>query len=338
MKESLLYDQLEDQRVRCSVCVRRCVIAAGKRGFCGARENHEGLLYTLIDDLISAACVDPIEKKPLYHFHPGTAVFSLGSVGCSFACPGCQNAHLSRRFPASDAAQLSRLTPAQAVETAVQRGAAGCCWTYNEPAIWIEYTLECARLARERGLYTAYVTNGTATREHLDLIAPYLDAYRVDIKAFSQRGYAAVSGFGEFEKILELTRYAREQWGMHIECVTNVTPTVNDSDRELHGIAHWIADALDVDTPWHITRFHPCEGFAHLPATPPERLERAYAIGREEGLRYIYVGNMPGDPRQHTRCPACARILVERRSFSVTQNTLQHGACPHCGTLIAGRW
>lgn len=339
MKETLLYDKLTDRCVRCNVCVRRCRVAPAQRGYCGTRENRDGVLYTRIDDQVSSACLDPIEKKPFYHFYPGTQVFSLGAVGCSFSCPGCQNAHISRRASAeSHEATLAPLTPAQAVDAAVRQGAAGICWTYNDPAIWLEFTLEGARLAKARGLYTAYVTNGTATREHLDLIGPYLDGYRVDIKAFSREGYAAVSGFSDFTQLLEQTQYARTRWGMHVECVTNVTPTVNDGDEELRGIAHWIADALGVDTPWHLTRFHPAEGFAHLPPTPAERLERGYAIAREEGLRYVYVGNVPGDPRQHTHCPACQQVLIQRRGFTVARNTLQHGACPQCGAVIAGRW
>jgi len=338
MKEALLYDQLELQRVRCNVCVRRCVIAPGQYGYCSTRGNRDGVLYTFIDDKVSSANLDPIEKKPFYHFYPGTPVFSLGSVGCSFACPGCQNAHISRRASLENDSLLTRLTPAQAVEAALRHGAAGICWTYNEPAIWLEYTLEGARLAKAHGLYTAYVTNGTATREHIDLIGPYLDGYRVDIKAFSREGYAAVSGFAAFEQLLENTQYAHERWGMHIECVTNVTPTINDSDEELRRIASWIATALGVDTPWHITRFHPNEGFAHLPVTPAERLDRGYAIGREESLHYVYVGNVPGDHRQHTRCPACQHLLIQRQGFTITSCILQHGACPHCGAAIAGRW
>lgn len=338
MKHALLYEPLSEQRVQCHVCVRHCIIPVGKRGFCCTRENREGKLYSLIYDQVSSACLDPIEKKPLYHFHPGTQVFSLGTLGCSFACPGCQNAEISQRAPLECDPQLKRLAPAEAVAHAVRQKAAGICWTYNDPAIWIEHTLESARLAKDKGLYTVYVTNGTATREHLDLIGPYLDAYRVDIKAFSRASYKLVSGFTNFELILENTRYARERWGMHIECVTNVTPTINDSDDDLRGIARWIATALGGDTPWHVTRFHPYEGFAHLPATPTERLDRAYAIGKEEGVRYIYVGNVPGDPRQHTACPSCGQLLIQRRGFQLAKIEMTNGACPRCGTVVLGRW
>jgi pyruvate formate lyase activating enzyme len=310
----------------------------GERGVCRTRENHGGRLDTLIYDRVSSLCLDPIEKKPLYHFHPGTAVLSLGTLGCSFCCPGCQNWQISHRAPLEHDPATRPLTPAQAVAYAVQAGAAGLCWTYNDPAIWLEHTLEAAQLARRHGLYTAYVTNGTATREHLDLIGPYLDAYRVDLKAFTPEAYRAVSGFADVGAILDGVRYAHDRWGMHVECVTNVTPTINDSDVQLSGIANWIATALGVDTPWHVTRFHPHEGFAHLPATPAACLDRAYALGRDAGLRYVYIGNVPGDSRQHTCCPGCGTRVIERQGYSAAALRLQGGACSRCGTPIAGRW
>jgi len=338
MIEALLYEKMADDSVRCNVCQWRCVIGREKRGACGTRENRGGVLYTLIYDQVSSVNLDPIEKKPLYHFHPGTQVLSLGTLGCSFSCPGCQNWQISQRTPRETDTTLTRLTPAAAVETAIRLGAAGICWTYNEPAIWLEHTLEGARRAKEAGLYTAYVTNGTATREQLDLIGPYLDAYRVDIKAFSRDKYRAIAGFAKFEGILENTRYAKERWGMHVECVTNVTPTINDSDEMLRGIAGWIARELGADTPWHVTRFFPYQGFDRLPATPLERLDRAGEIGREEGLHYIYVGNVPGDPRQDTRCPSCGHAVIRRHGFTVARLDLSQGACLGCGTVIAGRW
>jgi pyruvate formate lyase activating enzyme len=230
------------------------------------------------------------------------------------------------------------MTPSEAVARALRAKARGICWTYNDPAIWLEHTLEGARLAKAQGLYTAYVTNGTATREHLDLLGRYLDAYRVDIKAHSRSGYQTIAGYADFPGILDGVQYAFEHWGMHVECVTNVTPSINDSDEELQRIAHWIATALSIDTPWHVTRFYPYEGFAHLPATPQARLHRAYEIGKAEGLRYIYVGNVPGDPRQDTHCPCCGHAVIRRSGFTVTQLDLRHGGCPQCGTVIAGRF
>lgn len=293
---------------------------------------------SLIYDRVSSAALDPIEKKPLYHFHPGTSVYSLGTLGCSFTCPGCQNWQISQRSPLVDDPHLLRMTPADAVAEALRYNAAGICWTYNEPAIWLEHTLEGAQLAKVQGLYTAFVTNGTATREQLDLLGPYLDAYRVDIKAFSRPGYKAIAGYGDYEQILAGVQYAYERWGMHIECVTNITPTINDSDEELHGIAQWIVSVLSPDTPWHVTRFYPYEGFMHLPVTPMERIDRAVEIGKAAGLRYIYVGNVAGDARQQTQCPSCGIVVIHRHGFAITDVNLHDGACPNCGTAIAGRW
>jgi len=338
MKEALLYTTDANERAHCAVCIHRCAIAPGHCGMCGTRENRAGRLYTHIYDQVSAVQLDPIEKKPLYHFFPGSQVLSLGTYGCSFRCPGCQNWELSRRAPDESDATPRRITPQQAVQMAVTTGAAGICWTYNDPAIWIEHTLEAARLAREHGLYTAYVTNGTATREHLDLIGPYLDAYRVDIKACTPEAYRAISGVGDGTEIFAGVEYAKTRWGLHVECVTNVTPTINDSDEELRGIAHWIVTHLGPDTPWHLTRFHPYEGFAHLPATPLATLDRVYLLGQEAGLRFLYVGNVSGDPRQHTHCPHCAAVVVRRQGFTVTAMDIAEGKCPHCAAVIAGRF
>ncbi len=338
MNEAILYDRREARHVRCRACRRMCRIAPDERGACGARVNRDGRLYTLIADRVSAVNLDPVEKKPLYHFYPGTRVLSFGTLGCCFTCPGCQNWAISRRAPVEDDPSLRRLTPAEAVAMAARVGAAGICWTYNEPAIWPEHTVEAARLAKARGLYTAYVTNGMATRDHLDAVGPYLDAYRVDLKAFSRDGYRTVAGYAAFEDILDGVVYAKERWGMHIECVTNVIPTVNDGETELRGIARWMATALGPDTPWHVTRFHPCDGFAHLPATPLERLTLARAIGAEAGLRYVYLGNVPEGDRQDTHCPACGGAVITRNGFTALAGGLREGACRRCGTAIAGRW
>lgn len=338
MKEAILTETLDGGRVRCHACQWRCTIGPGTRGVCGTRVNRDGTLYSLIYDRVSAVHLDPIEKKPLYHFHPGTSVLSLGTLGCCFACPGCQNWTLSRGRPVEDDPSLIQLTPAQVMDAAVRHGAVGICWTYNDPAIWPEHTVEAATLAKAHGVYTAYVTNGMATREHLDAIGPYLDAYRVDIKAFSREGYQAIAGYADFDGILDGMAYAHSRWGMHVECVTNVTPTINDSDTELRGIARWIATTLGPDTPWHVTRFHPYEGFTHLPTTPVERLEEASRIGAEEGLRYVYIGNVPGDDRQQTRCPNCRDVVIARRGFTAEVTGMRDGACSHCHRPIAGRW
>lgn len=338
MKKALLFKTLADSRVACGVCQRRCVISPGKYGFCGTRINVDGELFTIIDERVSAANIDPIEKKPLYHFHPGSAVYSLGTLGCSFSCPGCQNWGLSHTKALNQLDHLHILPADMAVQQALSMGATGICWTYNDPAIWLEYTLAGAKLAKQQGLYTAYITNGTATHEHLDMIGPYLDAYRVDVKGYSDAVYREIAGFSNAAGIRDGIVYAKEQWGMHVEIVTNVTPTINDAELEIASIAAWIVAKLGVNTPWHLTRFHPYEEYANLPSTPAATLDRCYQQAHDAGLHYVYVGNVPNDPRQDTRCPSCDNIVIHRSGFAMLENNLADGNCPHCGTAIAGVW
>jgi pyruvate formate lyase activating enzyme len=311
---AILVEQYGDA-LRCDCCVRRCVINEGKHGVCGTRVNNNGALYSEIFGMVSSASSDPVEKKPLYHFHPGKTVYSLGSMGCSLKCPGCQNWQISQ--DTSAVSRLRYLSPADAVNTAISQGDAGICWTYNEPAIWLEYTLESAILAKKAGLFTAYITNGTATREHLDIIGEYLDAYRVDIKAITPDNYHKLTGYNDPAEILINTIYAKKKWGMHVECVTNITPTMNDTPDELSKIAWWISKNLGAETPWHITRFYPQYELQNIPATPLSTIDMAYEIGTDAGLKYIYVGNIPGDKRQDTLCPICKAIIIERYGFSM---------------------
>ncbi len=312
---AILVEQSGDA-LRCDCCVRQCVIHPDRHGLCGTRINHNGELYTEIFGMVSAVNSDPIEKKPLYHFHPGKSVFSLGSMGCSLKCPGCQNWHISNYSGSTTG--MRYLSPSDAVETALKNGDSGICWTYNEPAIWLEYTLECAILAKKAGLFTAYITNGTATRDHLDIIGEYLDAYRVDIKAVTPEKYARLTGYNNPMTILENVIYAKKKWNMHVECVTNITPTMNDSPDELSKIAYWISKNIGIQTPWHITRFYPQYELQHLPATPLSTIDMAYEIAVDAGLKYIYVGNIPGDKRQDTICPECGNEVIKRQGYTVT--------------------
>jgi pyruvate formate lyase activating enzyme len=214
-------------------------------------------------------------------------------------------------------------------------GCLGISWTFNEPTLWLEYTVDGARIAKERGLRTNYVTNGYMTEEALRLIAPFLDVFRVDIKGFSDASYRRIAGVGAFRGVLESTAKAKEL-GMHVEVVTNVTPGMNDDEGELRGIASWIRDALGPGTPWHVTRFHPHHELADLPPTPVSTLEKARSIGKGEGLRYVYLGNVPGHPWENTFCHACGELLIERRIFEITKNRLEGNRCPKCGETIPG--
>jgi pyruvate formate lyase activating enzyme len=338
MRESLLYDKLAGGKVKCNVCAVRCVIPAGDVGACRTRLNQDGTLYTLIYGKTSSACVDPVEKKPLFHFFPGTRILSMGSRGCNFRCPGCQNWEISHDAPGRFGENLETLLPVDSVHLAKRLGCEGIGWTYNDPTIWLEHTLEAMIEAKRLGLYTAYMTNGYATEEHMALIGPYLDAWRVDIKGFSRSVYKGISGLARWEPVLEMTKLAARTYKMHVECVTNVTPTVNDDEATARGIARWIRDTLGPLTPWHVTRFYPYLDLAHLPPTPIPTLERFYAIGREEGLRYVYLGNVPGHPAEDTACHQCGSALIRRRGFAVAKAEVVDGRCPSCGVEVPGRF
>lgn len=334
-KEAYLYDRLDEGKVICLTCQRRCVIPEGKKGWCHTRINKDGKLYTLIYGEVSSLSINPIEKKPVFHFYPGSKWLSLGSVGCNFRCPGCQNWDIAhwKEGPM----HTEYMPPEELVSKTKAAKCIGISWTFNEPSLWFEYTLDAAKLAKTKGLYTNYVTNGFITEDAFDMIAPFLDVYRVDIKGFSERTYMKTGHIKGFEGILEITKKAKE-YGMHVECVTNVTPGFNDSEEELKAIASWINNALGPETPWHVTRFYPHLELSHLPPTPISVLERAWSIGKEEGLWYVYLGNVPGHKGENTYCHMCGELLIERYVFDIVKNRIKKGKCPKCSTVIPGRF
>jgi pyruvate formate lyase activating enzyme len=334
MHEAMLYEKLPGQRVGCQTCQWRCRINAGKHGVCGMYRNQDGTLYNLNYGKVSSVAADPIEKKPLFHFHPGTLCFSLGTLGCNFHCRHCQNWEISMADSASLEHGCRELLPAASIELARRYSCQGIAWTYNEPAIWFEHTFESARLAKEAGLYTVYVTNGYATEKTLDTIGPYLDAWRVDIKGFSDEFYKALAGVPHWREILEVTKRARHKWKMHVEVVTNIIPTMNDDDVQLQGIASWIRDELGELTPWHVTRFHPMHRMTHLPATPLATIDRACRIGREAGLRFVYAGNVPGHESESTRCYSCGKTVVRRVGYETHVTGLAGSRCRYCGAEL----
>ncbi|MDG6244242.1 MAG: AmmeMemoRadiSam system radical SAM enzyme [Methanolobus sp.] len=332
IREAMLYDRLEDGKVQCKLCAHRCRILTGKQGFCRVRENREGILYTLNYNVVSSEALDPIEKKPLFHFYPGSLVYSLGTIGCNFRCKHCQNWTISQI--GMDEANAIEMSAQMAVQRAVASGARAIAWTYNEPTIWFEYTYECARLAKEAGLATVYVTNGYITREGLEMIAPYLDAFRVDIKAFTDGFYREIAS-AKLAPVLESAKLAREI-GMHVEVVNLVIPTLNDSMEEIKEMTVWIRENLGEDTPVHFTRFHPYYKLQDIPATPLETLENAYNIAKDAGLRYVYLGNVPGTGHEDTFCPECGELIIKRGAFSIEVNRLtDEQRCPRCGEHIS---
>ncbi len=332
MHEAKLYERLPDKRTGCNICRWRCRINPDKSGVCRMYYNADGRLVSLNYGKPSSIAVDPIEKKPLYHFYPGTTVFSMGSWGCNFRCRDCQNWEISTALEPSGRPDMEEITPEKAVSMARTYNCAGIAWTYNEPTMWFEYTLDCARLARDSGLYTVYVTNGYMTPEALDEIGPYLDAWRVDVKGFSDDYYRTWCGITHWQGILETAERARQHWDMHVEIVTNVVPTMNDDDEQLRGIARWIADRLGVMTPWHVTRFHPYAKMAEAGMTPVETLKKAVKIGHDAGLRFVYIGNVPENDTQNTICTRCSNPVVNRMGYVVDISRLSGSRCSSCGT------
>jgi len=262
----------------------------------------------------------------------------MGTRGCNFRCPGCQNWEISHDSPDEFGKNMERIDPAESARLAAKLGAQGICWTYNDPTIWLEHTLEAMIEAKKLGLYSAYITNGYATPEHMELIGPHLTAWRADIKGFTRESYKKISAFAKFDPVLEMTELALKTYGMWVECVTNVTPTVNDSEAIAHGIASWIRDRLGPLTPWHVTRFFPYLDLSHLPPTPIATMERFCEIGREEGLKYVYMGNTPGHDWEDTHCHGCGTKLIKRQHFAVVKSVLVDGRCPTCGAQIPGRF
>ncbi len=331
IKEALIYERLEKKRVRCNLCYKRCLIKEGEYGFCGVRKNIDGTLFTTIYGVISSIAIDPIEKKPLFHFYPGSKTLSLGTWGCNLRCGHCQNWQISYENYHDKLLSMSKyLTPQELINLAKSYNSKGISFTYNEPTIWFEYTLDVFKLAKENGLYTVYVTNGTITSEGLNIISPNLDAFRVDIKAFYDSSFKKITDVKGANFILERAIEAKKL-GMHVEVVTNVIPTVNDSIKEMEELANWIKDNLGPKTPWHITRFYPYMNFSHLMPTPIKTLEMIKEIGDKIGLNFVYIGNVFGHPFENTYCPNCKSLVVKRAGFDILDYCVIHGRCKFCG-------
>jgi pyruvate formate lyase activating enzyme len=334
MPEAMLYQKLADSRVRCNTCQWRCTINPGQSGVCHMYQNRDGVLHNLNYARTSSVAADPIEKKPLFHFYPGSLAFSIGGWGCNFHCQHCQNWEISCPREDEPWRHSHDVPPQTAIDLTRQYHCQGIAWTYNEPTIWFEYTLDSAKLAKQNNLYTVYVTNGYITPEALDTIGPYLDAWRVDIKGLSDAFYRDLARISNWRGILEVAKRAKEKWQMHVEVVTNIIPTMNDDDQQLKGIARWIKDELGELTPWHVTRFYPHHHLMHLPATPIATIERAYNIGHEVGLKFIYAGNVPGHQSENTVCYACGKLVVRRFGYEAEIAGLDGSRCRFCGAEL----
>ncbi len=333
MKEAMFYELEGGDNVRCGLCRFRCLIGNGARGICAVRENRNGKLYSLVYGKLCAEHVDPIEKKPLFHVMPGTRSYSIATVGCNFHCRHCQNYSISqvdRKAPVRG----SERSPQEIVHKAVENDCRSISYTYTEPTIFFEYAYDTARLAREAGLKNVFVTNGYITRDALVAIAPFLDAANIDLKGFSE-GFYRDYVHARLNEVLDSIIEYRKQ-GIWIELTTLIIPGLNDSDAELQGIADFIVTNLGIDTPWHVSQFYPTYKLTDRLRTPVATLRKARDIGLAAGLRYVYEGNVPGEGGENTVCPSCSALLVKRYGFAIESDRIRNGACPDCGTSIAG--
>ena len=333
MKEAMLYEKLPESKVRCGLCAHRCVIADGRKGFCQVRENRGGTLYSLVYERTIAQHVDPVEKKPLFHFHPGSFAYSIATPGCNFRCQWCQNWEISQLSLEHNLVLGQKTSPDRIVTAAQRTGCLSIAYTYTEPTIFFEYAYDTARLAHEVGLANIYVTNGYMTEEMLETFHPYLDAANVDLKAFRDETYRKYAS-AHLQPVLDSLKVMK-QLGVWLEVTTLVIPGINDDPAELRDAASFVAQELGVETPWHISRFFPAYKMTDVPVTPVTTLKRSREIGLEIGLKYVYIGNVADNGNQDTTCPVCGRVVTLRHDFAVA-NRIRNGRCPDCGASIAG--
>jgi len=335
MKEAYLYAKQSGAKVRCFLCSHRCLIADGKRGVCCVRENREGNLYSLVYERLISANVDPIEKKPFFHFLPGSKAFSVAAPGCNFRCLHCQNHEISQLPRNREIIMGEKVSAEEICSLALKHNCASISYTYTEPTIFFEYAYDTARIARTKGLKNNFVTNGYMTAEALDMISPYLDGANVDLKSFSEGFYKKVCG-AKLKPVLEsITRM--HALGIWVEVTTLIIPTLNDAGGELREVARFLL-SVSPAIPWHVSAFYPTYRMMDKPRTSPEIIRRAREIGLEEGLRYVYTGNIPGAEGENTSCYHCQKVLIRRYGYQIAENSITEGKCPHCGTSIEGVW
>jgi len=335
MKEAMLYEKLEDKKVRCYLCNHRCVINNGKRGICSVRENRDGTLYSLVYGKVVSMNIDPIEKKPLFHFLPGSTSFSIATVGCNFRCKHCQNFEISQ-YPKEHGGEIigTSVTPEAIVEAAERNRCESISYTYTEPTIFFEFSYDCAKLAHEKGIKNVFVSNGYTSPEATRLIAPYLDGNNIDLKG-SEEFYKEICG-AKAEPVRQTIRLMKEL-GIWVEVTTLIIPGYNDSEDDLRNIAQFIK-SVDPSMPWHVTQFYPTYELTDVPRTPVKTLRWARQMGLDIGLKYVYEGNIPGEGGENTYCPNCKELLIRRFGFSISENKVKNGKCFNCGMLIGGIW
>ncbi len=329
LHEAMLYEKKPENTVHCFLCARRCEIGDGQAGFCLVRKNEKGTLYSLNYAKACSACIDPINKKPLAHFHPGSLVMSIATIGCNFRCQFCDNWMISQEKEVGQ----HHFPPEEVIKAARENGCQGLSYTYTEPTIFFEYAYDTAKIARSVGFFNTFVTNGYMTPEAVRIIAPYLDAATVDFKAaadpeFYKKFSSVPSVKPIFDALMEMKRN-----GIHIEITNLIVPKIGDSMNRIQELATWVHDGLGVDTPFHLLRFHPEYKMTGQPATSVATMEEAHVVAHKEaGLNYVYIGNVPGHRLENTYCPNCNELLIKRFSFDVVKwNLTKDMRCPSCG-------
>ncbi|MBL7093413.1 AmmeMemoRadiSam system radical SAM enzyme [candidate division KSB1 bacterium] len=335
MKEALFYQQLENNKVICELCPHLCKLNENQIGNCNVRKNLSGKLFSLLYGKSIAMHVDPIEKKPLFHVAPGSRSFSMATAGCNFFCKFCQNSDISQVSRSINLDLIGqKLSPTELVAMAVRNNCLSIAYTYTEPTIYFEYAYDTAKIAHQQGLLNVFVTNGFINPEPLQYIHEYLDAANVDLKSFSDNFYKKLVG-AKLSPVLETLKLMKKL-NIWVEVTTLIIPGENDSDEELKQIAGFIKDELGQETPWHISRFYPQYKLGNHPPTPVSTLQKAYDIGKEQGLRYVYMGNVPGNQTESSFCYNCGEMIVDRYGYQIQKNNIKSGKCRFCGVEIDG--
>lgn len=334
MKEAMFYEKLDEKKVRCFLCAYHCLIKKGKRGICGVRENREGILYSLVYGKVIAMNIDPIEKKPLFHFQPGSTSFSIATIGCNFKCDHCQNYEISQYPKVHKDIVGQDATPEHIVEVAERNGCSSISYTYTEPTIFFEFAYDCARLAHEKGIKNVFVSNGYTSPEATRAIATYLDGNNIDLKG-DDNLYKELCK-AKLDPVKETIRLMKEL-GVWVEVTTLIIPDYNDSEGQLRDMAEFIK-SVDPSIPWHVSQFYPTYKLTDKPRTPLNTLKKAREIGFKTGLKYVYEGNVPGKGGENTYCPKCKELLIKRFGFSILENRMKDGKCSKCGHHIEGVW
>lgn len=334
MKEAMFYEKHEKKKVKCFLCSHHCVILEGKRGICGVRENRKGILYSLVYGKLISMNIDPVEKKPLFHFYPASTSFSISTVGCNFKCRHCQNYEISQYPKIHDDIPGDRVTPEEVVNAAARSGCRSISYTYTEPTIFFEFAYDCARLAHEKGISNIFVSNGYTSPEAARAISPFLDGNNIDLKG-DDEFYKKVCG-AKLQPVLDTIRLMKEL-GVWVEVTTLIIPTYNDSEESLSSIIDFII-SVDPSIPWHVSQFYPTYKLLDQPRTPVKTLKNARKMGIEKGLKYVYEGNVPGEGSENTYCPGCGELVIERYGYKIIQNRIKGGRCPECTASIHGIW